>query len=73
MSIIRIETVEYFAVCDWCGKREQTINEYTLPPDKLYWIRDWESASRSESNPSSYCSLVHMERARQVAELKALP
>ncbi len=73
------ETItRYYAVCDWCQKKVETkpdaLNygfnsgeqEPSLPDG---WERDWDVPSE----PLTYCTQVHMDRARQVAQLRALP
>lgn len=78
----RIELVRhYFATCDWCHKEVVTnlVNEkdgFHMPEPELPqgWERDWDAVNGTRQNdPPIYCSTVHMERARQVAALRALP
>lgn len=76
MSIYRETTIRWFATCDWCNAKDEITNNLRWPKQdgepclSEHWIRDWDA---HRDHPPVYCSEVHMERARQVAELKALP
>lgn len=86
MSVyIKTET-HYFAKCDWCERVvDITGNKPGIDHDIEFqrelpvgWARDWDAIKThkhglSNDHPPIYCSEIHMDRARQVAALKALP
>lgn len=71
----RIVTV-VIITCDWCNKSVERTHhgDWSALAGKMLlpegWERDWDA---DREHPPIYCSEIHMDRARQVAKLKALP